>query len=132
MYFKEGEQRGCTDVMDSDKDSFSFEGEPGLHFMHLNVRSLADIKKVDMIKLQFRNSGAHLIGLSETWLKDEIPDSLLRIEGYNISRLDRAELREDGTRKRGGGVAVYCRDDNFQIINSRSLISVTLTLKCSG
>ena len=79
--------------------------------MHMNIRSLADMRKLDIIKIQLKGSGAHLIGLWERWLREDIPSNMLNIDGYNISRLDRAIKTDKGVGKRGGGVAVYCRED---------------------
>nr|CAI5865207.1 unnamed protein product [Callosobruchus analis] len=41
----------------------------------------------------------YILGVKETWLSDQIPDELLKIDEYNFLRIDR------GTR--GGGVGVY-------------------------
>ena len=90
-----------------DKDTLDFAGEKGIHIVHMNVRSLGDTKKLDMLKLQLSRSRAHIIGISETWLKEDIPSCLLGMEGYTLSRLDRAWLGDDGRVKKGGGVAVY-------------------------
>lgn len=42
-----------------------------------------------------------MVGLSETWLSNNILDNLLTIDGYVLIRMDRPT--------RGGGVAVYLR-----------------------
>ena len=45
----------------------------------------------------------HVLATSETHLNPTINSDILKIEGYNMNRLDR------GT-SRGGGVAIYCQD----------------------
>ena len=49
-----------------DRDNLELREENGIHIVHMNVRSLGDIKKIDSFKLQFGRSGAHIIGVSET------------------------------------------------------------------
>ena len=74
----------------------------GLKIFHLNVRSLNG--KIDELSiLSTLSSGIHLLTLSETWLSSDIVDSEIDIVGYKLYRTDR--------KIRGGGVAVYVRDD---------------------
>lgn len=75
----------------------------GLKILHLNVRSLnGKLNELRSI-LSTLNSGIHLLTLSETWLSSDILDSEIDIVGYTLHRRDR--------KTRGGGVAVYARDD---------------------
>ena len=90
-----------------EKDSLEFGEEKGIHLVHMNVRSLGDVKKIDSLKLQIGNSKAHIVGISESWLNESIPSSLLTVNSYNLSRLDRQWGEGDVEVKRGGGVAVY-------------------------
>ena len=90
-----------------DKDSLEFGEGKGIHMVHMNVRSLGDIKKIDSLKVQIGNSKAHIVGISETWLNAAIPTNLLKVNNYNISRLDRGWGNDGTEAKRGGGVAVY-------------------------
>jgi hypothetical protein len=57
------------------------------------------------------NSGIHLLTLSETWLSSDILDSEIDIVGYTLYRRDR--------KTRGGGVAVYARDDISYLYNAK-------------
>ena len=93
-----------------DKDSLEFGEGKGIHLIHMNVRSLGDIKKTDSLKLQIGRSKAHIIGISETWLNEAIPSSLMNVKGYNLSRVDRAWGKGNLGMKKGGGVAIYWRD----------------------
>ena len=67
----------------------------GLHFTHLNIRSL--LPKLPQLKLTIKDTNAAVLSFSETWLDDSISDNEVKIEGYNIVRLDR-------NRERGGCV----------------------------
>ena len=67
----------------------------------LNVRSLlphfTDFKNVVL-------KGCYdIVGLSETWLGQGVPDDIIKINGYNLIRTDR--------KSRGGGVAIYIKSN---------------------
>ena len=85
--------------------------QKGFHCAHLNCRSLYN--KIDVINhlLQDIDQKLHVLGLSETWLSENMPDSFISIEGYDITRLDRTWLQtQSNTVKKGGGVTMYIRD----------------------
>ena len=69
----------------------------GLHFTHLNIRSL--LPKLSQLKLTIKDTNAAVLSFSETWLDDSISDNEVEIEGCNIVRLDR--------NREGGCVCVY-------------------------
>lgn len=69
-------------------------------FCHANVRSLCST--FELFSDFLLTERYDIIGLSETWLKEELSDDALAIPGYNLSRNDRWG--------RGGGVAFYVRD----------------------
>ena len=69
-----------------------------------NVQSLKP--KLDELRIIASNTDLDLICLTETWLSSEIESSLLNIEGYTLIRNDRSV-------KRGGGTAVYVRDELY-------------------
>ena len=73
----------------------------GLKISHLNIRSL--YPKLDSIRLLLRDQPFDIFTISETWLNPTITDQELFIPGYTI-------LRQDRSRKLGGGIAVYIRD----------------------
>lgn len=80
-----------------------------LHTAFLNVRSLvphySDIKS---ILLQEKYD---ILGISETWLSQNIIDNQIQISNYRFIRVDRTT--------RGGGVGMYFRNDfNYEILNS--------------
>ena len=74
--------------------------QKGFRMGHLNICSLRN--KVDDVFDILSEYNLHLLALTETHLNPDINSDVLKIEGYNMFRLDR------GTR--GGGVAVYCQD----------------------
>ena len=70
-------------------------------FAHLNARSLfTDFALFQDHVMLYDYS---IIGVSETWLHNGIPDSAVDITNYSIVRQDRAT--------RAGGVAVYIKSD---------------------
>ena len=73
----------------------------GLHFIHLNVRSL--LPKLDELTQLAGKTRPACIGLSETWLDSSVMDSEISIPGYVLRRRDR--------NRQGGGVCVYVRHD---------------------
>ena len=84
----------------------------GTKVVFWNVRSLWH--KLQPIKQQITTSNFHFFGIVESWLKSNIPNSLLDIPGYQILRNDRVQQRADGQLKRGGGIIIYHRSDiNF-------------------
>ena len=78
----------------------------GFHIIHQNCQSFKN--KVDVVKLQIQNTGFDLFTLSETWLTDDYPDSLLSINKYNLIRIDRSWSEPNSDKiKSAGGVLAY-------------------------
>lgn len=71
----------------------------GIKICHINAQSLNN--KIDELRLTFENSCVDMVCVSETWLNDHTPDSLILLRGYKVFRNDR--------KTRGGGVAIYVR-----------------------
>lgn len=114
----------------------SRESNRSILICHVNCQSL--YAHFDEFKLFFNNSRYHIICLSETWLKPNLPDSMINLSGYTLYRQDRVG-------KGGGGVAfyvhnslnvnilrtsdaVYCRKPEFIIAEIASLGSANLLL----
>ena len=97
----------------------NFNNDKGLHFVHMNIRSLFAKGKLNTLRAQLVNSNTHIFSLSETWLNYKIPSSMLGINGFQICRVD----RENSSKKRGGGLAMYIADnipfdsDKFSSLN---------------
>ena len=73
--------------------------DDALVISHLNVRSLVPKKDEVQLFLQ-EHKCAHVLGLSETWLNDNIPTGELAVAGFRLHRRDRGSGR-------GGGLLVY-------------------------
>jgi len=71
-------------------------------FLLTNVRSL--INKCDDLSLCLANDNILLAFITETWLKEDIYDSVIAIDGYSVIRCDR-------NYKKGGGVCVYYKSE---------------------
>ena len=64
-------------------------------------------KKIDIVKQQIFDTKFDFFTLSETWLTEDYPSSLLHINRYNLVHLDRKWLEPNTNRpKKGGGVAM--------------------------
>ena len=74
----------------------------GLKIAHLNVRSI--LNKMDDVRSLIHNKRFDIFAFSETWLNPSIKDSELNIPGYTL-------IRHDRTGKRGGGTAIYVRNN---------------------
>ena len=66
----------------------------------LNSRSL--YYKVDELRILVSNMSPDVVGVTESWLSDDIPDFCLAIDDYILFRADR-------TSRSGGGVCIYVR-----------------------
>ena len=65
-----------------------------------NAQSL--LNKFNDVKNFILHEGYDIVGVSETWLKNDLPDNIVKIDGYNFVHKDR-----EG---RGGGVGIYLRE----------------------
>ena len=66
----------------NDGNQFKCLQAKGLHFLHLNARSL--LPKLDEMKLLTSKANAAVIGVTETWLDNSIEDTEVEIPGYVI------------------------------------------------
>ena len=87
------------DLPTDSEDNFQCFSRKGLHFIHLNVRSL--VHKLEQIKRIAELSKATVMCFTETWLDESVSDSEINIPGYNVVRNDRST--------HGGGVCMYIR-----------------------
>lgn len=86
---------------EADVDEFQCFNQKGLHFIHINARSL--LNKIAELQLIANKSKAAIISVTETWLDDSITNTEVNILGYTILRKDRNRC--------GGGVCMYVRED---------------------
>ena len=95
----------------------TFSSRNSFSVMHHNVRSLS--KNFDQLKLLLNLSSVtfSVIGLCETWLHDPL-HSLVCIDGYTL-------VSKDRTRKHGGGVALFVKDDvKFNVMETFCQVSI--------
>lgn len=71
----------------------------------LNARGL--LGKLDELKVMIFELGLDIIGISETWLSEEVENVEITIDGYRLFRKDRFTVKKG----KHGGVLLYIRDD---------------------
>ena len=88
----------------SESVSFPFASK-GLHICNLNIRHV--LPKINDIRLLLSNDKCpDIMGVCETYLQNQHPDSLLSINNYSFIRKDRSETQD----KSGGGLLIYFRE----------------------
>ena len=82
---------------------------PLFKFMHWNVNSIPahNFERISLLQAYAANEKFNLIALTETALKNDIPDEKIEIDGYSAIRCD---LPGNDTH---GGVLIYHKLDNF-------------------
>ena len=76
--------------------------------MYFNARSI--VNKLEELELYLKEEDVGIVGVTETWLTEEILTSEYSLEGYTLIRKDRKDL----IKSRGGGLALYIKDEiNF-------------------
>ncbi len=83
------------------EDCFHAFKNKGLHFIHLNARSL--LPKISELKIVAQRTTAAVISISETWLDETITNQEIQIDNYSVVRSDRS--------RNGGGVCMFIRND---------------------
>lgn len=74
-------------------------------FAYFNARSI--VNKLNELKLFLIEENVDIVGISETWLTSNILDSELQVSGFTLFRRD----RQNETKRKGGGVALYVKCD---------------------
>ena len=59
----------------------------GLHFVHLNARSM--YHKLSELKLLVMKSNLAVLSITESWLDSSYTDASIKMKGSNIFRIDR-------------------------------------------
>jgi len=80
---------------------FSCLNQKGLHFLHLNIRSL--LPKIHELRTLACKTKAAVICISESWIDDSVTEDEIHIDGFCILRNDR--------KREGGGVCTFIRND---------------------
>ena len=69
-----------------------FRKQKGFKVVHLNVRSF--FSKKESIEHDLLDGTTDILGLSETWLKEGIPNTMLNISKYQLVRQDRQQKKQ--------------------------------------
>ena len=80
----------------------------GFKIIFWNVISI--LNKLDSIKSKLSDNNIAVLVVTESWLKPDIPDAMICIEGYTHYRHDRQFFNEQGYLKRGGGIIIYFKN----------------------
>ena len=67
--------------------------------MHLNVTSL--VKHIEQVRILLLDKPCHILSINESRLSENIDDGFVKIDGYDIYRVDRS--------REGGGAAFYVK-----------------------
>ena len=67
--------------------------------------------KKDTIEHDLLDGEIDILGLSDTWLKEEIPNNMLNIQNYQLIRLDRQQKTSLGHTKAGGGICIFIKNN---------------------
>ena len=83
------------------------QNSKGMHMAHLNICSLTN--KWDNFELTFENKNLQVLGLSETWLNDSLPNEMFELSNnYVFYRYDRTwQDNYSNNIKKGGGVGLF-------------------------
>lgn len=97
--------------------------------IYINSESLPN--NYECLELLIENTKPIMVFCSETCVTEQISDTELHINGYNLARCD------SHSRHTGGVVAIYVRENIiFEIINNvaidRNVWFITIKVKCTG
>ena len=79
----------------------------GFNIFFWNARSLYN--KLESFRLFVGEHTPDVFCVNETWFKNNMPDSMISLDGYNSTRHDRSFINPQGYIKRGGGIVTYLR-----------------------
>ena len=113
--------------MDKIYDRNSLVSSDKIRCIFANIRSIKNSNKFEELRwLVFKNE-LDIIGISESWLNDDVDVDEYVIKGYKLYRKDRCfDLL---SKKRGGGVMLFVRDSIRSVEISNDGISETLWVK---
>lgn len=84
----------------------------GFNIIHINPGSFK--KHIGEFKTLINDVNVHAVAVSETWYNNSLNDRFVSIPGFTL-------IRHDRTGKRGGGVAIYLRENfKFRIVKKSS------------
>ncbi len=102
-----------------------YRGSHGISIAHINVRDILSTNTKDDVQRILHNFKFHILGLSETWLYDQIPDNEVKCSGYHTIRLDRPNVKD--YKQRGGGLLLYILESfNVSVVNEKNSTSAEI------
>lgn len=76
------------------------------------------LPKFYLFKTDFLLGDLDIVVVTESWLRDSIPESLVFEQGYNMVSKDRTANTACGKRKNGGGIILHIKEDiEFQMVD---------------
>ena len=103
----------CTrSIVDDSNKSNTSCSENKLRCIYMNARSI--VNKIKELKIMIEEENVDIISITETWLNDNVTDDEVSINGYTLFRKD----RRDEVKCRGGGVAMYIKNELSPTFNS--------------
>ena len=78
---------------------------------YTNVRSLVRGTKREELEMLMQEQDIGILGLTETWGRSDIMDGEFDFPGFKLYRKDRSAVND----KKGGGVALYVRDNLLSV-----------------
>lgn len=107
IYVSPYENTGATEIY---VDLHEVLNMKGIRIAHINSRSF--LPKFEIIEHDFLDGNLEVLCITETWLKEHIPNAMLLNKNYNLLRRDRKQQRElNGKTKNGGGLCIYIRNN---------------------
>ena len=100
-----------------------------LSFYLLNPTSLIKAAALQQLTCDLVQFNIAVAIITETWFSSQHPDALLQIDGYHLYRRDRID-------KKGGGVAIFVRNDinsnavSFSRVQCDTLVEI-LWIRCT-
>lgn len=99
----------CALPIDMAYELENVKGTKGVKLVHINARSL--LQNFDEIEVSFLDGYFDMVVVTESWLHANCSNNLINAMGYNLYRLDRKIIAPSGHVKRGGGIAIYVKDE---------------------
>jgi len=109
-------------------------GNKVLKCMYANVRSIVSVQKGAELELYVNNEASDIIGITESWTKQEIADSELALGGYRLFRRDwgtrnQRDMGQEGCCYMSRAVLMQWRDGICVMRLSRRTSCVKFSLK---
>lgn len=92
----------------------------------INTNAQSLVPKRNELELYIRSNHVELACITETWLKNNVPDACVSIDGFNLERRDRTDIN-------GGGVCCYIQSGTpyfvWKELHNPDLETLWLTLR---